>query len=60
VSHCMSRLCSALRSEKGQTLVEYALILALVAVVVLVALTTLKTQVGCTMGNVANGISNAT
>jgi pilus assembly protein Flp/PilA len=56
----MSRLCSALRSEKGQTLVEYALILALVAVVVLVALTTLKTQVGCTMGNVANGISNAT
>jgi Flp pilus assembly pilin Flp len=59
VSHRMSRLCSASRSEKGQTLVEYALILALVVLVVMVALTTLKGEVGHTMGNVANGISNA-
>jgi pilus assembly protein Flp/PilA len=54
----MSKLYSALRSEKAQSLVEYALILALVALVVLVALVTLKTQAGNTMGNVANDIGN--
>jgi Flp pilus assembly pilin Flp len=44
----------------GQALFEYALILAPLALVVLVALTTLEGEVGNTMGNVANTVRNAT
>ncbi|MCK4375957.1 MAG: Flp family type IVb pilin [Candidatus Brocadiae bacterium] len=50
----------ALRSKKGQSLVEYALILALVAIVVIVALTALGGHTENAMGNVANVLSNAT
>lgn len=39
------RLRSALRSEDGQGLVEYALILVLVAVAVIVVLSTMGTQI---------------
>ena len=49
----------ALRSEKGQSLVEYALILALVAIVVITALTALGTQAESTMQNVANTVGGA-
>lgn len=51
---------SALRSKRGQSLVEYALILALVAIVVIVALTALGGEAGNAMGNVANTLSNST
>lgn len=40
-----SRLLGRLRREEGQGLAEYALILALVAIVVIVALQVLGTQV---------------
>jgi len=40
--------------RKGQSLVEYALILALVAIVVITALRALGTKVEATMNNVAN------
>ena len=40
-----TRLCSAARSERGQGLVEYALVLALVSVVSIAALTQLSTSV---------------
>jgi len=49
-----------LRSEKGQSLVEYALILALVALVVIVALTALGSHTSNAMGNVSNTLGNAT
>ncbi len=54
------RVWMALRSKKGQSLVEYALILALVAIVVIVALTALGGHTENAMGNVANVLSNAT
>ncbi len=51
-----SKLWLALKSEKGQSLVEYALILALVAIVVITALTALGGQAGTAMQEVANKI----
>jgi len=43
---------------EGQSLVEYALILALVAIVVITALTALGGEASNTMGNVANKIGS--
>jgi pilus assembly protein Flp/PilA len=48
-----------LRSEKGQALVEYGLILALVAVACLIALQTLGTDVADILGQVSTAIENA-
>jgi pilus assembly protein Flp/PilA len=50
----------AVRSKKGQSLVEYALILALVAIVVIVALTALGGHTREAMSNVSNTLGNAT
>ena len=55
----LTKLRMALRSKQGQSLVEYALILALVAIVVIVALTALGGHASNSMGNVANTIGNA-
>ena len=48
-----------LRSEDGQALVEYALILALIAVVSIAALTTLGGNVATQLGNIATAIGGA-
>jgi pilus assembly protein Flp/PilA len=56
----MLKVWLALRSGKGQSLVEYALILALVAIVVITALTALGSGAKDAMENVSNTISNAT
>lgn len=48
-----------LRDEKGQSLVEYALILALVAIVVITALTALGGEASNTMNNVADTIGGS-
>jgi pilus assembly protein Flp/PilA len=48
----------AFRSRRGQSLVEYALILALVAIVVIVALTALGGHTRDAMSNVSNTIGN--
>jgi pilus assembly protein Flp/PilA len=48
-----------LRSEEGQALVEYALILALIAVVSIAALTTLGGNVATQLGNIATAIGGA-
>jgi pilus assembly protein Flp/PilA len=56
----MTKVWMALRSKKGQSLVEYALILALVAIVVIVALTALGSHTQKAMSNVANTLANAT
>ncbi|HLE18702.1 MAG TPA: Flp family type IVb pilin [Syntrophales bacterium] len=49
------RLMRATQDEEGQTLVEYALLLALIAVVVLTILTTL----GQTVNNTFNYVTSA-
>jgi len=45
-----------LRSQKGQGLAEYALILALIALVVIAAVILLGQNISTIMNNVANGI----
>jgi len=52
----MRRLWRRLKEKSGQSLVEYALILALVAIVVITALTALGGKASNTMGNVANAL----
>ncbi len=56
----LTKLWLALRSEKGQSLVEYALILALVAIVVITALTALGGEAENAMNEVATEIGNVT
>jgi pilus assembly protein Flp/PilA len=48
-----------LRSEEGQALVEYGLILALVAVVCIIALQTLGTNVAAQLTAIATAIGGA-
>ena len=48
------RVVTAVRSEKGQTLVEYALILVLIALVVIAALTLTGEKVSNTFSNIAS------
>lgn len=50
------RLWLVLKSEKGQSLVEYALILALVAIVVITALTALGGAAGNKIEETKNAI----
>ena len=45
-----------LRRERGQGLVEYALILALIAILVIVALKFLQPQVSSTLNKVSNNL----
>ena len=51
-----ARVASIARSERGQTLVEYALVLTLVSVVAIGALTLLGTNVTSMLSSVANGL----
>ena len=45
-----------LRREEGQGLVEYALILALIAILVIIALKFLQPQISNTLNNVSNNL----
>ncbi|MBS3764705.1 MAG: Flp family type IVb pilin [Planctomycetes bacterium] len=56
----MKKLWKKLREKEGQSLVEYALILALVAIVVIAALTTLGHQVENQFDQVTNTLDNET
>lgn len=47
----------SLRRQEGQGLVEYALIIALIAVLLIVALIALKDQISTTFSNVKQGLS---
>jgi len=60
VTRFLLKLWTAVKSKKGQSLVEYALILALVAIVVITALTALGGHTENAMSNVANTLGNAT
>jgi pilus assembly protein Flp/PilA len=57
-SKMMSKL-TQLKSKKGQTLVEYGLILALVAIVVIAILTMLGTQLQSIFGRITATLSSA-
>jgi len=59
VTRFMTKLWLALRSKKGQSLVEYALILALVAIVVITALTTLGGHASNAMNSVSSDLGAA-
>lgn len=52
------KVVTAVRSEKGQTLVEYALILVLIAIVVIAALTLTGQKVNNAFSNIANRLGN--
>ena len=49
-------LSSAMKDEKGQALAEYGLILALIAVICIVALTALGTNVSAKLTEIATAI----
>ncbi|WP_420802229.1 Flp family type IVb pilin [Sulfobacillus thermosulfidooxidans] len=51
-------LFTRFKEKDGQALVEYALILALIAIVVIVALTFLGHAVNNTVNNIANAVNN--
>ena len=55
-----NRLWRALRSKKGQSLAEYALILAFMAIVVVVAVAALSGPPADAMATMANELDNAT
>jgi pilus assembly protein Flp/PilA len=48
-----------IKDEGGATAIEYGLIAALVAVVIIVGLTSLGTTLNGTFGNIATNVSNA-
>ncbi len=55
----MTSLSTKAKEEKGQALVEYALILALIAVVVIVALSFLGGTAKNTLNNIGQNIAGA-
>ncbi len=50
----MTKVTNYFRSEKGQGMVEYGLIIGLVAIVLIVALTTLGGEIGNVFGRVSD------
>jgi pilus assembly protein Flp/PilA len=54
-----SRVADFLRKEDGPTAVEYAVMLALIIVVCLIAITALGTNASATFQNVANTIGGS-
>lgn len=55
-----TKALSSLKSEKGQTLVEYGLILALVAIVVIVVLGLLGNQIANVFNTITDSLGNVT
>ena len=56
LTRVQAQMASGLRREEGQALVEYALILFLIAVVCITVLTTLGTRVRDTLQSIANAL----
>ena len=56
LTRVQAQTASGLRREEGQALVEYALILFLIAVVCIAVLTTLGTRVRDTLQSIANAM----
>ena len=53
----MSTLLNMLKDDEGATLVEYGLVVSLIAVAAIAAITTLGGQVANTFSNIANKIN---
>lgn len=51
-----SKLVDSLKCKKGQTLVEYALIIVIIALAVIVAMQTLSGKISDTYTNAANSL----
>ena len=56
VTRVQAQMASGLRRDEGQALVEYALILFLIAVVCIAVLTTLGTRVRDTLQSIADAM----
>ncbi|MCM0082879.1 Flp family type IVb pilin [Geomonas sp. Red32] len=56
LAHLRNAYQKALRNEKGQGLVEYALILVLIAVVVIAAVRGIGTQANATFSTINNNL----
>jgi pilus assembly protein Flp/PilA len=56
LTRVQAQMASSLRREEGQALVEYALILFLIAVVCITVLTLLGTRVRDTLQSIANAL----
>jgi pilus assembly protein Flp/PilA len=54
-----TKLATALTRQEGQGMVEYALIIVLVAIGVIVAITALRTQLETVFNTVVNSLSTA-
>ena len=55
----LTYLLTAIRAQKGQDLAEYALLLALIAIVVIVAILLLGPQISTTFSYIAEQLENA-
>lgn len=53
----IQKLCAFLHDENGPTVVEYAVMVALIIVVSIAAITTLGTKVSGTFSNTANNVT---
>ncbi|WP_338198782.1 Flp family type IVb pilin [Candidatus Nephthysia bennettiae] len=54
-----TKLATALTRQEGQGMVEYALIIVLVAIGVIVAITALRTQLQTVFNTIVNNLSTA-
>ena len=54
-----TKLATALSRQEGQGMVEYALIIVLVAIGVIVAITALRTQLQTVFNTIVNNLSTA-
>ena len=59
LSRIVKNVVEFLQAEEGPTAVEYAVMLALIIVVCLIAITALGTSANATFGNVGNAIGTA-
>jgi pilus assembly protein Flp/PilA len=59
VLNARAKLATALTRQEGQGMVEYALIIVLVAIGVIVAITALRTQLQTVFNTIVNNLSTA-
>ncbi|MFL6043362.1 MAG: Flp family type IVb pilin [Gaiellales bacterium] len=52
----LNRLFAAMHDEDGQTMAEYAVVLGVITIAVVVALTTLSGKIGSVLGSVTSAM----